>query len=148
MIHFFKNHVYPILVGMLIATALGQSNLFATYVGDATKANQTTILSRIGTATDAADMDTTVLAGLQYLWDNRASLGASSKPGAWTCTIRTASGTSGDATASCSGNEKVINGTCSGACSRPGGFAGSGQGWTAWCGSGCSNFTVYANCCQ
>jgi hypothetical protein len=49
--------------------------------GDATAANQTTILSRIGTAADAADMGTTLFAGQQYIWDNRASFGASGPRG-------------------------------------------------------------------
>ncbi len=69
--------------------------------GDATAANQTTILGRIGTsgdagssspttlfagikgvialigaASDAASMSTTLFAGQQYIWDNRASFGA------------------------------------------------------------------------
>jgi hypothetical protein len=43
--------------------------------GDATAANQTTILSRIGTNSDAASMSDTLFAGQQYIWDNRASFG-------------------------------------------------------------------------
>jgi hypothetical protein len=49
--------------------------------GDATAANQTTILSRIGTAADAADMGTTLFAGQQYIWDNRASFGSAASFG-------------------------------------------------------------------
>ena len=43
--------------------------------GDATAANQTTILGRIGTNADAASMADTLFAGQQYLWDNRTSFG-------------------------------------------------------------------------
>jgi hypothetical protein len=49
----------------------GDSSAF----GDATAANQTTILSRIGTNSDAASMSDTLFAGQQYIWDNRASFG-------------------------------------------------------------------------
>jgi len=47
----------------------------ASAFGDATAANQTTILSRIGTNSDAASMSDTLFAGQQYIWDNRASFG-------------------------------------------------------------------------
>jgi hypothetical protein len=40
--------------------------------GDATAANQTTILSRIGTNSDAASMSTTLFAGQQYIADKMA----------------------------------------------------------------------------
>ncbi|MDD5693457.1 MAG: hypothetical protein PHU86_03225 [Patescibacteria group bacterium] len=47
----------------------------ASAFGDATAANQTTILSRIGTNSDAASMSDTLFAGQQYIWDNRTSFG-------------------------------------------------------------------------
>ena len=43
--------------------------------GDATAANQATILARIGTNADAASMATTLFAGQQYIWDNRKKFG-------------------------------------------------------------------------
>ena len=43
--------------------------------GDATAANQTTILSRIGENSDSASMSGSLFAGQQYLWDNKASFG-------------------------------------------------------------------------
>jgi len=39
--------------------------------GDATAANQDTILTKIGANTDAANMSDSLFAGQQYLWDNR-----------------------------------------------------------------------------
>ncbi len=47
--------------------------------GDATAANQTTILGRIGTNADAASLADTLFAGQQYIWDNRASFTSQSQ---------------------------------------------------------------------
>jgi hypothetical protein len=61
--------------------------------GDATLANQTTILNRIGQASDAASMDTTLFAGQQYLWDNRASFGSQTASTSYIVTTRGADAT-------------------------------------------------------
>ena len=61
--------------------------------GDATAANQTTILNRIGTNADAASMSTTLFAGQQAIYDTLSGMGsgggswhsqAFSSNGAWT----------------------------------------------------------------
>lgn len=88
---------------------------------------------------------------IKYLWDNKTSFGSSAaddSPGGWTCTVRTGSGNL-QATASCSGSEKVISGGCyeyetTGVwfASRP-----TNQGW--YCRHSYSgDVTAYANCCE
>jgi hypothetical protein len=42
--------------------------------GDATLSNQSTILAKIGTSTDAANIDGSLHAGIQYLWENRSAI--------------------------------------------------------------------------
>jgi hypothetical protein len=78
--------------------------------GDATVANQTTMLTRIGTAADAANMDTTLFAGQQYIWDNKGSFGSVPKRD---CTSSDAVGTI------CSGGMKFATGLVA----MPGGCA-------------------------
>jgi len=86
---------------------------------------------------------------------NKAYVDAiSNTPAGWTCTVRTASSAVSTgtltATASCTGNEKVVSGGCKDTAvgsnvyeSHP-----TGQGWycVIW-DSGSHTVTAYANCC-
>lgn len=65
--------------GTIRAAAPVASNDLATkaYVDAAGgSASTTLILTKIGTSTDAASIDSTLFGGQQYIWDNRASFGA------------------------------------------------------------------------
>ncbi len=88
-------------------------------------------------------------AASKWYVDNAVSA-ASSGPGGWSCTVRTASNTGSPATVSCQGAEKVISGGCKDSVPNDGYYAEdhpTGQGWTCK-GSGLGINTAYANCCQ
>ena len=149
-IHLSNRWLYTfIALGILIAVGVGvwaatytASGAGHPYTEISTCSNGQTLVTQNG-----------VWACVDAITKDYADLNYKDPPGQWTCTLRAGAGSKTSSTASCVGNEKVINGGCSSTAAISNNYMTGNRptanGWSCTCYSSgnCGTLTAYAYCC-